>query len=139
MSRRGGGHWLMKAGLIVGLSLLGVSADAGDTCPFEDDRTAMNLYNALKIERAPTPEPVYCRKFAEGYMTAVVEGGTVYRFVDKRCPLDLSFYYPTGTTDGQVRMVFLKWAEDHPEELYKYAATAILMALSDTWPSLSGS
>ncbi len=47
-----------------------------------------------------------------------------------------SFFCPpsTGASNDQLRLVFIKWARDHPEELNKGSRATVLMALAGAFP-----
>ena len=47
-----------------------------------------------------------------------------------------SFFCPpsTGASYDQLRLVFIKWARDHPEEMHKGSRATVLMALAGAFP-----
>ena len=40
----------------------------------------------------------------------------------------------TGVSNDQLRLIFIKWAKDHPAELHKSARVSAWVALIDTFP-----
>lgn len=80
--------------------------------------------------------------FDDGFCAGYIEGvlATVYMWeandeVAKRThDSDVKFCIPDTVTNGQIILVFMKYLEDHPEELHRPANTLFVIAMRKAFP-----
>jgi Rap1a immunity proteins len=77
-------------------------------------------------------EPGFCA----GFVAGINETEAMWQASDKDDHRDhlLSFCFPDTSTDGQLLRVFVKYLEDHPEELHESAAFLYLKAMHRAFP-----
>ena|ERR1700733_4824606 len=74
--------------------------------------------------------------FCAGFMSGVNEDQLMWQASDKMDHRDhiLSYCFPDASTNGQMLRVFVKYLDDHPEELHESAAFLYLKAMHKAFP-----
>jgi hypothetical protein len=74
--------------------------------------------------------------FCSGFMAGVNEDQVMWQASDKMDHRDhlLSYCFPDASTNGQLLRVFVKYLDDHPEELHESAAFLYLKAMHRAFP-----
>ena len=120
---------------LVGLLALGPWTAAQQTKPPVDG----GLYTAEELlkkcadipEQAPPNQMEMVRIFREygdcvGYLAGIA---------DSAVQLRLGLYQtPEGATAEQLRKVFMKYANDHPQDLHRGAAIVVMRSFVAAWP-----
>lgn len=90
------------------------------------------------IESKPT---AYDNGFCAGFITATIDTLRMWEvsdYVAKRThDKDMKFCFPDNVDNGQILLVFVKYLEDHPEELHKAATLLFVEAMGRAFPCKS--
>jgi hypothetical protein len=93
------------------------------------------LQKCKGIASKPT---VYESGFCAGYISATIETLSMWEtsdFYSKRThEQDAKFCFPDNVDNGQILLVFIKYLEDHPEELHKPANLLFVQAMRKAFP-----
>src|SRR6478735_2027090 len=117
----------MTAGVVYVLVLL----CASDAARAEEYYTAFDL-----LQDCEGRDEQYCYGYLEGFRTAWYYAESASG--TKKCLL-INSPLPDGITHGQLALVFIKWAKDHPQRLHHSPESVVLHALKAAWPCPRGS
>ena len=71
---------------------------------------------------------VYCVAYISGVIDAVTVLGKMVPRARMFCTP------PQGIANDQARRVFIKWANEHPQQLHKRARASVLIAMATAFP-----
>ncbi len=115
---------LIVAGLVVGL-WASPTVDAAEPSP--QRRTDQLLWECEGRGEVGKAGILYCA----GYLGGFNDLNALYKHMT-----GASLFCPplTGVSNDQLRLIFIKWARSHPEELHKTARVSVLFALREAFP-----
>jgi Rap1a immunity proteins len=76
--------------------------------------------------------------FCAGFIDATIDTLTMWEasdiFAKRTHDKDVKFCFPTNVDNGQIILVFVKYLEDHPEELHKPANLLFVESMRKAFP-----
>jgi len=101
------------------------------------ERTVQSLYQECKAPE--TLELMSCVRYLQGVAIALVGNGILYRDQDrtraeKTLLYPVAICVPEGVTGGQLRQVFINWAEKNPLGWNQSEGIGPWVAFQDAWP-----
>lgn len=113
---------------LLGLFITNVSSVYGE----EIDRTGRHTYfTGVSILNWCKKEDEISNILCVNYLKGLYDGAALPRQVYK---LDAQFCKPLAVSGNQMRLIFLKYAREHPERLHESAAPLLFSALADAYP-----
>jgi hypothetical protein len=90
------------------------------------------------LHKCKVTEPKFDSGFCAGYIGATLDTLNMWEasdaFEKRTHDGDVKFCLPAEVTNGQIVLVFVKYLEDHPEELHKPANLLLVKALRKAFP-----
>ena len=98
--------------------------------------TGQQMQEKCKELIVDKPAPSFDGGFCAGFISAAIDDESMWRASDKEQKQThiLSFCIPQNGTNGQYLQVFLKYLDEHPEELHKPANFILHEAFSKAFP-----
>lgn len=97
------------------------------------DGTVLDLIRTCRgnIEK---PEEAVGVTYCAGFLSGINELHTVYS--DDKLKFGIKFYCPPqiGLQNEQLVKIFIKWADEHPEDLHQRASLGFLSAMKNAFP-----
>ncbi|MCZ6772119.1 MAG: Rap1a/Tai family immunity protein [Proteobacteria bacterium] len=72
------------------------------------------------------------RTYCAGYIAGIIDMNAI--LPELHLPKIFCIPGKKGVSNDQFRLIFLKWAREHPAELHYSARASVLVALSETFP-----
>jgi hypothetical protein len=108
--------------------------------PFEQVRAGVTTGEEIQskckqiVERTPSFSSGFCAGFVDG----VIETQSMWEVWEAKGTIvrnpHLSFCLPEGATNDQIVKIFVKYLDDHPEELHEPASLLLVTSLRNVFP-----
>jgi hypothetical protein len=129
----------MKRLLFTLIAALGLAAFGGAPQAQTVARTAGEFVNDCKeitpMQGREEPTLILMNGFCLGYLSGLMVLNQLFRDMGRGKPF---FCAPDWMSPGQARLVFLKYMEEHPENLHQDAGSMVMVSLMATFPCGSG-
>ena len=109
------------------LTLLLITAAPAAAQPQAQMRTDELMWQCEGVAAAPVEAIAFC----VGYLSGFTDLNSVIKQMTKWSPFCLP---AQGVSRDQVRLVFVKWAKDHPSALHESARVSVMLALDEAFP-----